>query len=211
MLRRFLEQRLATLTVSKRADGKPVITGYASVFYNPSEPGTEFKMFDDLVERIMPGAFNRAVAEKHDARGLFNHDPSLVLGRVGNGTVRLSLDGRGLRYEIDPPDTTVGRDLVISIERGDVAGSSFAFVPKRVVWAEENGVDVRQILDLDLYDVSPVTYPAYEGASTGLRSTDAEAVKLEREAWRRTRNQESGTGSQDEVAVRLRMLELDEA
>src|SRR5688572_16918348 len=63
----------------------------------------------------------------HDARALFNHDPNMLLGRAGAGTLRLSTDARGLRYEIDIPDTTVGRDVATSIARGDLAGSSFAF------------------------------------------------------------------------------------
>lgn len=161
--------------VETREDGKSVIVGYASVFYREGEAGTEYDLWDGVKERIGRGAFDRALKDKHDARGLFNHDPSLLLGRVGAGTVRLSLDTLGLRYEIDPPDTQLGRDLLTSLGRGDVAGSSFAFVVRKdlIVWGQDGQPDIRMVLDVDLLDVSPVTYPAYEATTAGVRCTAA--------------------------------------
>jgi len=190
----------AGLSIETRGEGeekRPVLVGYAAVYYRAGNPGTEYWLWDDLVERIMPGAFKAAVAEGDDARGLFNHDVDNLLGLRSNGTVRLSQDKTGLKYEIDLPDTTLGRDLVELVGRGDVPGSSFAFrthggVRGKVVWTEETEdgrtVDVREVHDLELADVGPVTRPAYTGTTTGLRDAadlvDAERVNAERQAWR---------------------------
>lgn len=161
--------------VETRADGgAPMIVGYASVFYDPADSKTAYRMFDDIEERIMPGAFDRALKEGDDVRGLFNHEASAVLGRTKSGTVRLSVDARGLRYEIDPPDTQAGRDVVKLIERGDVSASSFGFVPEVTAYREEKregetGIYVIERQSVRLFDVSPVTFPAYEGTEATTR------------------------------------------
>lgn len=185
--RRFISAATAPVRVETREDGKRVIIGYGAVFYNADDPGTEYAMWSDLVERVAPTAFDRALREKDDARGLFNHDPDNLLGRVSAGTMRLSVDSKGLRYEIDAPDTQTGRDVVSMIERGDLTGSSFAFIPKRVIWIEEETRSIRVIEDVELFDTGPVTYPAYEATTTGLRSADCEAVRQERDEWRKER------------------------
>jgi HK97 family phage prohead protease len=122
----------------------------------------------------VPGAFDRALKEKQDVRALFNHDDNQVLGRSKSGTLRMSVDSKGLKYEIDPPDTQLGRDLVTSIRRGDIDGSSFAFIVRGQKWNEttKDGVTtyLREITDCDLMDVSPVTYPAYEQTSVAVRT-----------------------------------------
>jgi HK97 family phage prohead protease len=177
------------LGYEKREGGPSVIEGYAAVYYQPDMSGTEFELFSGAVERIAPGAFDRALAEGQDVRGLFNHDTALVLGRSTAGTLRLRADDVGLRYEIDIPDTQLGRDLAESIRRGDISGSSFAFQVKQQEWREtEGGPDVRTILDVDLFDVGPVTFPAYEGASTGTRSSGAVSEAEQSHAeWKATK------------------------
>jgi HK97 family phage prohead protease len=191
--------------VETRADGGQTLVGYAAVFYRDGDAGTEYRLGPDVVERIAPTAFNRALQEKHDARALFNHDPNMLLGRAGAGTLRLSVDARGLRYEIDLPETNVGKDVAASIARGDLSGSSFAFrINGKAGQRFEKGkdYDVRQILDVDLYDVGPVTYPAYEGTTTGVRSGDCSDAFDAVNEWRKERDAES-------VAVRSRMIALD--
>lgn len=183
--------------IETRSEGVLTLAGYASVFYRAGEPGTEFQLHEDMVERIHPTAFARALRDRHDVRALFNHDPSLLLGRSTAGTLRLSTDSRGLRYEIDLPDTSVGRDVAESIKRGDITGSSFAFTPAISEFSESGGMTVRTIRDVALYDVGPVTYPAYEGTTAGMRSKELDA---ELDAWRKRKRA---------VAVRLRLLELD--
>lgn len=183
----------AEVRIETRAEGDgPLIVGYAARYFNPSDPGTEYRFGvgkQKYHERIAPGAFIRALAEDMVV-GLFNHDSNLVLGRSGS-TMTLSADGLGLKYEITPPDTSVGRDLVESIRRGDVAGSSFSFMPRTggVTYrdAEIDGqrVTIRELTDVQLYDVGPVVFPAYRSATSGLRTEDRDAIEREAEAWQR--------------------------
>lgn len=158
----------APVTLRQDGDGQSTISGHASVFFDGT-PGTEFKLWENTVERIMPGTFDRALKEKDDVRGLFNHDPSLVLGRTSANTMDLSIDKRGLRYDIRPGDTTIGKDVVEHIARGDVTGSSFAFRITDETWRTEDDVEIREIRGVELFDVGPVTFPAYTGADTGVR------------------------------------------
>ena len=171
------------VAIEKREDGTPVITGYASVFYVGGDAGTEYQLFPDLKERIMPRAFNKALAEKHNAAGLFNHDPNIILGRVSAGTLKLWKDQRGLRYEITPPASR--RDVVESIERGDVTGSSFGFRVLEQKFRTEEGMDVREIHGVELFDVSPVLFPAYAGTTTSLRALgDAHEARSAFDSWK---------------------------
>ena len=166
-----------------------VPTSEAAVFYDDS-PDTEYQLFTDLKERIMPRAFNKALNDRHDVRALFNHDPNMVLGRTASGTLKLSKSLRGLDYEIDPPDTSYSKDLSVSIARGDVTGSSFGFIVTEQKFRTEQAdggqpIDIREIHSVELLDVSPVTYPAYKATSSGLRSVgDAEEARAARDAWK---------------------------
>lgn len=149
-----------------REDGAfPKIRGYAAVFNQLSQP-----LGWGMRERIRPGAFKDTIANGADVRALFNHDPSQILGRNKAGTLRLEEDNIGLRYVIDPPNTTLGRDVIESIRRGDVTQSSFGFRSKDEEYKKENGEFVRELVAVDLFDVSPVTYPAYTGTSVGVRT-----------------------------------------
>ena len=113
MERRFLTAG-SNMRLEARAEGElPKIIGYASVFYDGTA-GTQYELWDDTFERIMPGAFDRALKED-DCRALVNHDANNLLGRTASGTLRLSIDKTGLRYEIDTPNTTLGRDTIENI------------------------------------------------------------------------------------------------
>lgn len=165
----------ARAKVEKRAEGRRVLVGYGAVFYRAGDSGTEYELWPGYVERILPGAFDRALRED-DVRGAFNHDPSLILGRTSAGTMRLSVDEIGLKYEIDLPDTTAGRDIEVSVERGDVTGSSFMFNITDSGERKENDVWISELKGIRLYETGPVTFPAYEATTTGMRSAgDAEA------------------------------------
>ncbi len=189
--RRTNHTKPVKLVTATRADGKPVLTGYAAVFYRADDPGTQYTLWQDAVERIMPTAFDAALREGDDVRGLFNHDVSLILGRKAAGTCRLFVDEVGLRYEIDPPDSPTGKNVLEAVARGDVTGSSFSFLVYsgkrgRVVWVDEKQADgrllsIREIHDLELLDVGPVTFPAYTSTTAGSRSIDADAEQLRRE------------------------------
>ena len=174
-----------------RDHGVSRIVGYASVFFDKDDQGTEFEIFDGFVERIMPGAFDRAIRENDDVRALFNHDPDNMLGRSESGTLRLSVDRRGLRYEIDLGNTGIAKDVAEHIERGDVTGSSFAFTVTDQETRTEDEVDIREITGVKLFDVGPVTYPAYESTTTDTRARATElrclvrGKKLDRQALRK--------------------------
>src|SRR5690625_2098621 len=152
-----------------RSDGeveKSKIIGYGARFNELSEVLYFFR------EKIEPGAFKDAL-EKSDVRALINHDPNHVLGRTKSGTLTLIEDEVGLRYEIDPPDTSYANDLLVSIKRGDITQSSFAFTVSKdgESWDESGDIPIRTIHKFDeIFDVSPVTYPAYESTSVGARS-----------------------------------------
>ena len=152
--------------VETRADGGVrKIVGYAAVFDSPTDIGGVFR------EQIRKGAFSSAIG-RDDVRALFNHDDNLVLGRTKAGTLSLSEDTHGLRAEITPPDTAWARDLMVSIERGDVSQMSFAFQATKQEWDDTGDIPVRTIIEAELYDVSPVTYPAYPDTEVALRSRD---------------------------------------
>lgn len=168
--RRFF---VAPVTIEKRAEDDDnefaTIEGYAAVFNKRAD----LYWFE---EEILPGAFDEVL--KDDVRCLFNHDPNYILARSkdGKGTLTLSVDDRGLKYSYMTPDRSYARDLQNAIEAGDVSQSSFAFIASEVIWkdAENNDEkDLRQIKKISkIYDVSPVTYPAYTDAEVGKRSFD---------------------------------------
>jgi len=157
-------------------DGKKVITGYAIVF------DSESRNLGGFTETIDPDAMKDA--DVSDVVALLNHDTNLVLGRTDK-TLTIVTDKKGLRYEIRPPDTQAGRDVVTSIERGDIRGSSFGFTVKEDEWTEpkeKGGNWERKITKFDrIYDVSPVVYPAYEATDTGVAKRDLGVKKDEKE------------------------------
>lgn len=153
------------LRIIKRDDSLPDIEGYAAVFNSDSEDM-------GFIERIRPGAFKDAL-KISDIRSLFNHDANIVLGRNKSGTLELKEDKKGLFMITHPPDTQLVRDMVMSpIERGDIDQQSFGFTVEKDSW---DGLDtdkpVRTIEKIkELFDVSVVTYPAYQDTSIALRS-----------------------------------------
>lgn len=146
----------------------PVITGHAAVFNKKSEQLGSWMPFR---EKVAPGAFKDTI-DQDDIRALWNHNPDHVLGRNKAGTLRLKEDDQGLAVEIDPPEAQWARDLCASIERGDVSQMSFGFGCLTDSWGLEDGEDTRTLGKVKLYDVSPVTFPAYPGTDVSSRSLD---------------------------------------
>ena len=147
---------------------KRKMVGHAAIFNSETNIG------DFFVERVAPGAFAESIM-KDDIRALFNHNPNYVLGRSNSKTktLRLGEDEKGLAIEIDPPDTQFAKDLTISMERGDIDQMSFGFRVIKESWeSRENGLDVRTLEKVKLYDISPVTFPAYEDTEIAVRSHD---------------------------------------
>lgn len=161
-----VERRNLTHEFRVSGDGEaPKITGYASLTNSPYDNGY-------WIEIVDVHAFDSVLAKNPDVRGLFNHDPNLILGRTSAKTLTLSLDTLGLSYAIDPPDTQVARDLMVSMRRGDIRESSFAFIVARDQWTDNpDGSVTRTILEFEeLLDVSPVTYPANPATGAQVRS-----------------------------------------
>lgn len=161
-----LERRAFPVKVEIRSDeGRPPkLVGYAAVFNSLSDELGRFR------EQIRPGAFANSI-KTSDIRALWNHNPDYVLGRNRAGTLSLAEDEKGLKIEITPPDTTWARDLMESIRRGDVDQMSFGFRTKMDEWDERDEKNViRTLLEVELFDVSPVTYPAYPATNIGVRS-----------------------------------------
>jgi HK97 family phage prohead protease len=190
-MKQQLERRMIVESVAseQREDGVgPVIQGYAALFDVSTEIGGWF------TESIRQGAFARAIKEGDDCRCLFNHNPDYLLGRTKSGTLRLNEDPKGLWIENIMPDTQMGRDVMKSIERGDVTGQSFAFVITKQEWrfaTEKGQLDHREIVEVQLYDVGPVVYPAYEQTSIAARGNAEEAYKLARAEWEKSKEPEA--------------------
>lgn len=176
------ELRDVELRKSGAGSGEYTFTGSAVVFDSWSEPlHTSLGPFR---ERIMPGAFSQVLAGKPDVRLLFNHNPDQVLARTKSGTLELTEEPDALRVwaKLDPTDPDVQR-LVSKMNRGDVDQMSFAFAMDenrggQDSWYEVDGEIRRDVVSVsDLFDVSAVTYPAYESTTAAVREMRAKAVE----------------------------------
>lgn len=161
-----LERRTYNEGVELREEGNALTAiGYGSVFNSYSQN------LGGFVERVDPAAFNKALGDQQDVRALFNHDPNKVLGRSKSGTLRMSVDDVGLRYEIDLPNTPTGQELAELLKRGDISGSSFGFRAMDEEWSlTDDGFPLRTLKSVALRDVGPVVFPAYSDAGAALRS-----------------------------------------
>lgn len=165
-------ERRATVAASRvelrmGADGTmPTLVGYAAVF----DSRTDLGWFE---EEIAPGAFAKSLSDGDDVRALYNHDSAQVIGRRNADTLRLSEDATGLRIEIDLPDTTSARDLIANINAGNIDGMSFGFRSREETWTERKGEpELRRLIDVELIEVSAVTFPAYPDTSIAKRGLD---------------------------------------
>jgi len=164
-----IERRYMPAELRIEGDESPKITGYAAVFDVWTDIGGWFR------EKIAPGAFKSSL-KKDDVRALLNHDSNFVLGRNKAGTLRLAEDKKGLAVEIDPAPTTWANDLMISMKRGDVSQMSFGFTVNKA--EDDYNEDTRILRDVNLFDVSIVTFPAYPTTSAEVRSLFGNTEKI---------------------------------
>lgn len=165
-----MERRAST---GLKPEGKK-LTGYAARFNVETDLG-------EFIEVIRPGAFTRtlAAATAANVRAIYEHDGKALLGRLGAGTLRLEEDADGLKFELDLPETTLGRDLAELVKRGDVAGCSFGFLPVADAWTD--GVKpVRELRDVDLFEITITASPAYDATTVQVRGKQALSVRLAR-------------------------------
>ena len=174
-----IERRCSAATFEVRAEegNSRHVVGYASVF-DSSSTDMGYR------EIIKPGAFDGVIMVS-DVFALMNHDMSrgvLARSNKGVGSLKLSVDDTGLKYELDAPNFALGDELIEGIRRGDIAASSFAFTVKEERWEKQADESyIRYIDKIDrIYDVSPVYHPAYEATTCDLRGL--EAAKAEAKA-----------------------------
>lgn len=137
------------------------LVGYAATFGDVARLG-------DMEEVILPGAFAKSLAAGRDILALVDHDPGKLLARTRSKTLRLTEDAKGLKYEIDLPDTSLGNDLLALAGRGDLGGMSFAFTVGKD--GERWHGNKRELLSVTLYEISVVhSWPAYQGTSVQAR------------------------------------------
>ena len=179
----------------KTEDGKMIVTGYAAVFESLSVPLWGFR------EKIRAGAFKNTIT-KNNVRALWNHNRDFVLGSMGNGSLKLSEDDRGLRFELDIADTQMGRDAFTSIGRRDVDGVSFSFSAVKQEWEETDPKNViRTLVEVECDEISPTAFPAYEETSVSTRTAKDEYAEH--------RNAIAQEQQQKDVEIRSRLIEMN--
>jgi HK97 family phage prohead protease len=137
-----------------RADRQRLV-GHAVVF------DTRSADLGGFVEIIRPSAVDRALAPGVDVRCLYNHDPGAVLGRTPK-TLTLTKDARGLAFTLDPAPTQAGHDALALVQRGDLTGASFGFRTLKDAWRNDAGIVVRELLDLEIVEISLTPFPSYQ-------------------------------------------------
>lgn len=156
--------------LSTRVEGEnncQIVTGYAAVFNSPT------LLWEGLEEKISPGAFSRALSNS-DVRCLFDHDWGKVLGRSKSGTLHLEEDDHGLKFEVELPNTTVAKDLIESMKRGDINQCSFGFIPTEETWDYNCDPVLRTVNEVELFEVSIVSLPAYQDTEASLARSSQE-------------------------------------
>ena len=150
-----------------RSNGKK-LTGYAAIFNSEADLG-------GFVEVVRNGAFRKSLEGGTNIRALYHHQGDALLGTTRGGTLQLREDAHGLAFSLALPDTTHGRDLAILVDRGDVAGCSFGFRVRDGGdrWEQRGGQLVRELLDVDLVEITLTADPAYQDTTVAMRSRPA--------------------------------------
>lgn len=162
------------------ATGK-TLTGYAAVFNSEAVLG-------DFSEVIRQGAFAKSLATGSNIRALYQHQGDALLGTTRGGTLQLREDAKGLAFELALPDTSHGKDLAILVGRGDVAGCSFGFKLRSGGdrWEQRGKTLVRELIDVDLVEITLTSDPAYQDTTVAMRSRSAVVVSDTRRLWLET-------------------------
>ncbi|CDG20604.1 putative prohead protease [Xenorhabdus poinarii G6] len=159
------EIRTASLSASDQK-----LTGYVIKWNSRSQI-----LWDEFVEQFAPNAFRASLTAKTDVRALYEHDHMNLLGRTTSGTLQLSEDTTGLRFELTPPDTQLGRDVLTLVERGDIQGMSFGFRAIKDQWDTGQTPYVRTVLEAELREITITSLLAYpeSGVEIARRSLNA--------------------------------------
>lgn len=152
-----IEIRSATLEADSKSK---TLVGYVVQWNKHSEV-----LWGEYVERFSPNAFSQSLASGADVRALFEHDHTKLLGRTTSGTLKLHEDNIGLRFELTPPDNQLGRDLLVSVERGDISGMSFGFRTIKNEWDFSVEPNLRTVQQAELAEITVTSIPAYPDSS----------------------------------------------
>ena len=157
-----------------------ILEGYAAVFDSDSVPLPGYPK--EIIERVERSAFKRTLKESPDVRALWNHRTDAIIGRAPN-TLSLTEDERGLKVSVNLVDTTLNRDLLTQVRNGIVDAMSFGFRVIKDSWRKDKAeeYDHRTLEDVELYEVSPVVWPAYPDTSIAVRSQEQFHRELEAE------------------------------
>lgn len=167
-----MEKEIRSFTSElRKADDSRTVEGYALLFNKESQ---NLGGFTEVIER---DALNSSVIENSDILCYLNHNEDrgvLARSKKGVGSLHLEIDDTGLKYRFEAPNTALGDELLENLKRGDITESSFAFTISKDVWEKRsNNVPLRRIKGIrELYDVSPVYKPAYQGTTVNCRSYD---------------------------------------
>ncbi|EMI5490885.1 HK97 family phage prohead protease [Providencia stuartii] len=172
-----LEIRTATLSANNQK-----LVGYVIKWNSRSHV-----LWDEFVEQFAQNAFSNSLSSGADVRALYEHDYTNLLGRTTSGTLQLTEDATGLRFELTPPDTQLGRDVLTLVERGDIDGMSFGFRAIKDQWDISQEPYVRTVLEAELREITITSLPAYpdsgvEIAKRSLTTTKPQSPDL-REKW----------------------------
>lgn len=198
-----LEYRCTQFEV--RAAGESIISGYAAVFDQPSLP-----IEGRYIERIRPGAFSRSLSGdgllSGDVLALYDHNTGNVLGRTASGSLALAEDRTGLKATIKLPPTQLGNDVYALVKRGDLRGFSFGFRARKDSWSPDH--KNRELLDIDLHEISVVSMPSYPQTTVEARGLElrAESIGIYRAAKPSVEIREPAKDDPLEIE-RLRQLE----
>lgn len=147
------------------------ITGYAIIF------GTRSRDLGGFVEVVKPEAVSLSpMGDIDDVVCLYNHDPGAVLARTPK-TLQLRKDARGLAFELSPANTTAGRDAFELVRRGDIKGASFGFLTRRDHWKKDAGVTIRELLDIEIAEISLTAFPAYRETDVSVAQRSLQAAE----------------------------------
>ncbi|OOF68802.1 peptidase [Rodentibacter pneumotropicus] len=163
------EIRSATLSTDKE---NQKLVGYVVRWNSPSEV-----LYCDFIEQFSPNAFTESLSGGDDVRALFEHDHTKLLGRTSAGTLKLEEDNIGLRFELTPPETTLGKDLLISVERGDISGMSFGFWAKEEIWDFDVEPYQRTVSKAELFEITVTSIPAYPESSVEIAKRSMNEAK----------------------------------
>lgn len=189
---------------ARKADGngKRAIAGH--IAYNEESQVMRDLWGDRFIEELAAGCFDESIKTR-DVVGLWSHDIGRVLGNTKNGTLRLTSSDTRLSFDLDLPDTQAGNDAWENIQRGDVDGVSFGMVVVKDKWSKQDDVFKRTILEADLYEISPVAFPAFPANEVTCRSLE----KFKEELSMTEENELKETQKRSKLEEEIKKLEKE--